>query len=337
MAKRIVTVFGGSGFIGRHLVRRLALQGATVRVAVRDPENARYMMTMGDVGQIVPFAADVRKPETLTAAVYGAESVVNLVGLLSEWGTQNFDNVHHQGAANVAIAAKAAGVPNLVQISAIGADANSASQYGQTKAAGEAAVRTSFPEATILRPSVVFGPEDTFFNLFAGLSRFTWMMPVFGCPVLPKFKWFQDDTALQIDFYGDGGTKFQPVYVGDVADAIIAAFDSDTAKGETYELGGPSVYSSVDLMKLVLENVGRKRLLIPFPQWYLAIVGWFLQKIPAPLLTYDQAMQLGADNVVSESAKTLADLDVTPTPAEAILPDYLARFKKVGHEVAAST
>lgn len=337
MTKRIVTVFGGSGFIGRYLVRRLALAGATVRVAVRDPEDARYMMTMGDVGQIVPFAANVCQAESLSAAVNGATSVINLVGLLSEWGTQNFENIHHHGAANVARAAKAAGVQNLVQISAIGASAQSSSRYAQTKAAGEGAVKAEFPEATIIRPSVVFGAEDKFFNFFAGLARFTWMMPVFGCPIFPKLTWFQDGAALHINFYGDGGTKFQPVYVGDVADAILATLDNAAAKGQTYEIGGPTVYSSVEIMKLMLKNIGRKRLLVPVPLWYLAIVGWFLQKIPAPLLTYDQVQQLEVDNVVAEDAKTLSDLGITATPAEAILPSYLARFKKVGHETAAST
>jgi uncharacterized protein YbjT (DUF2867 family) len=331
MAKRIVTVFGGSGFIGRHLARRLAAQGAIVRIAVRDPEDARYMMTMGDVGQIVPFAADVRKAATLTAAVTGASSVVNLVGLLSEWGLQNFENVHVQGAANVAKAASVAGVQNFVQISAIGADAGAVALYSQSKAAGEAAVKAEFPGATIIRPSVVFGPEDKFFNLFAGLARFTMFMPAFGCPVMPVLKWFKDGKVLQMDFYGDGGTKFQPVYVGDVADAILAALANKSAKGKTYELGGPKVYSSVEIMNLMLENIGRKRILVPIPLWYLAIVGWFLQKIPVPLLTYDQVMLLKVDNVVSKKAKKLSDLGVNATPAAAILPSYLARFRKVGH------
>tara|TARA_B100000315_G_scaffold260354_1_gene321082 strand:- start:2532 stop:3545 length:1014 start_codon:yes stop_codon:yes gene_type:complete len=336
MAKRIVTVFGGSGFVGRHLVRRLAADGATVRVAVRDPEDARYLKTMGEVGQIVPFAADVRNEATLAAAVAGAESVVNLVGILSEWGAQNFANVHTQGAANVAKAATAAGVAHFVQISAIGADEKSEARYAQTKAAGEAAVRAEFPGATIIRPSVIFGPEDHFFNFFAGLSRFTWVMPVFGCPAIPNFKWFTDDALLEIDFYGDGGTKFQPVYVGDVAAAIVNALAAKDAAGQTYELGGPSIYSSVDIMKMLTKAIGRKRLLVPIPFWYLAIWGWVLQKIPAPLLTYDQVKQLEVDNVVADGANTMADLGVTATPAEAILPAYLSRFKKVGHEAAPS-
>ncbi|MDP6258986.1 MAG: complex I NDUFA9 subunit family protein [Rhodospirillales bacterium] len=337
MVKRIVTVFGGSGFVGRHLVRHLTADGATVRVAVRDPEDARYLKIMGDVGQIVPFAADVRNEATLAAAVEGAESVVNLVGILSEWRAQNFANVHTQGAANVAKAAAAADVARLVQISAIGANEKSGARYAQTKAAGEAAIYAEFPNATIIRPSVIFGPEDHFFNFFAGLARFTWVMPVFGCPVIPILKWFTDDAILNIDFYGDGGTKFQPVYVDDVAAAIVSALAAEDAPGKTYELGGPSVYSSVDIMRMLTKIIGRKRLLVPIPFWYLAIWGWLLQKIPAPLLTYDQVKQLEADNVVSEGAKTLADLGVMATPAEAILPGYLSRFKKVGHEAASST
>ena len=336
MTKRIVTVFGGSGFIGRHLVRRLAAEGAIVRVAVRDPEDARYLKTMGDVAQVVPFAADIRDEATLQAAVEGAESVVNLVGILSEWGGQNFENLHAQGAGNVAKAASTAGVKNLVQISAIGADAKAQSKYAQTKAAGEAAAISEFPNATIIRPSVVFGPEDMFFNLFAGLSRFTMGMPVFGCPGIPKMKWFSEGSLLQFDFYGDGGTKFQPVYVGDVADAIMATLGNDDAKGQIYELGGPTVYSSVEIMKLMLETIGRKRILVPVPFWYLTLVGWFLQKIPKPFLTCDQVKQLQVDNVVSAEAKTLSDLGLTPTPAEVILPHYLARFRKVGHEAVTS-
>ena len=331
MKKYIVTVFGGSGFIGRHLIRRLVAKGAIVRVVVRDPEAAKYLMTMGNVGQVVPFSANVREGASLEAAVNGAQTVVNLVGVLSEWGKQDFQNIHTQGAANVAKAAATAGVQNLVHISAVGANAGSASRYAQTKVAGEIVVKSEFRNAIIIRPSVVFGPEDGFFNLFAGLARFTCFLPVFGCPALPRFNFFQDGKAFKIDFYGDGGTKFQPVYVGDVAEFICAAIDSDSSKGQVYELGGPVVYSSVDIMKLILKHIGRNRILLPIPFWYLKIVGWLLQKFPAPLLTYDQVMQLKVDNVVSRKVKTLADLGVKATPVEAILPKYLTRFKKVGH------
>ena len=331
MKKYIVTVFGGSGFIGRHLVRRLVANGAIVRVVVRNPEAAKYLMTMGNVGQVVPFAANVREEASLEAAVNGAQTVVNLVGVLSEWGKQDFQNIHTQGAANVAKAAATAGVQNLVHISAVGANAGSASRYAQTKVAGEIAVKSEFRNAIIIRPSVVFGPEDGFFNLFAGLARFTYFLPVFGCPALPRFNFCQDGKAFKIDFYGDGGTKFQPVYVGDVAESICAAIDSESSKGQVYELGGPVVYSSVDIMKLILKHIGRKRILLPIPFWYLKIAGWLLQKFPTPLLTYDQVMQLKVDNVVSRKVKTLADLGVKATPVEAILPKYLTRFKKVGH------
>jgi len=331
MKNYIVTVFGGSGFIGRHLVRKLTAKGAIVRVAVRDPEDARHLMTMGNVGQVVPFAANVREGATLEAAVNGAHAVVNLVGVLSEWGQQDFQNIHIQGAVNVAKAAAAAGVQNLVHISAVGANTGSASRYAQTKIAGEMAVKSEFQNAIIIRPSVVFGPEDGFFNLFAGLARFTYFLPVFGCPALPRFNFCQDGRAFRIDFYGDGGTKFQPVYVGDVAESICAAIDSESSKGQVYELGGPVVYSSVDIMELILKHIGRKRILLPIPFWYLKIVGWLLQKFPGPLLTYDQVMQLKVDNVVSSKVKTLADLGVNATPVEVILPKYLVRFKKAGH------
>jgi uncharacterized protein YbjT (DUF2867 family) len=221
----VVTVFGGSGFIGRHLVRNLIAKGATVRVAVRDPEDARYLMTMGDVGQVVAFAVNVRDEATLEAAVNGAQAVVNLVGVLSERGRQNFQNLHTEGAVNVAKAAAAAGVQCLVHISAVGANAGSASRYAKTKIAGEIAVKSEFPDAIIIRPSVVFGPEDGFFNLFAGLARFTYFLPVFRCPAFPRLTFFRDGKAFKIDFYGDGGTRFQPVYVGDVAAAICSAIN----------------------------------------------------------------------------------------------------------------
>ena len=331
MEKYIVTVFGGSGFIGRHLVRKLIKKGAMVRVAVRDPEGAKYLMTMGNVGQVVPVAVNIYEKETLIPAIDGASVVINLVGVLSEWGQQSFKNIHTQGAANVAKVAAAAGVDKLVHISSIGANASSPSRYAQTKIAGEDAVISEFPNATIIRPSVIFGPEDGFFNLFAGLARFTFFLPVFGCPALPKINFFTGGRVFKFDFYGNGGTKFQPVYVGDVADAICAAIDNKKSNGQVFEVGGPSVYSSVDIMNLILRHIGRKRLLIPIPFWYLKIVGWLLQKFPAPLLTYDQVMQLKIDNIVSQKTKKLSDLGVNATPVESILPQYLTRFKKAGH------
>ena len=222
----LVAVFGGSGFIGRHLIRRLAARGDIIRAVGRDTEAAMFLKTMGEPGQIVPFQADITRPEQAAAATAGADAVVNLVGILSQWGQRTFRSVHAEGARNVARAAKDSGAGRLVQVSAIGAEKVSESEYARTKAAAEDAAIDAFPEATIVRPSVVFGPEDEFFNLFAGLARVSPVLPVFGCPVLPKVTLFGANGPLRVDIYGDGGTKFQPVYVGDVADAILAILEN---------------------------------------------------------------------------------------------------------------
>ena len=327
MSQRVVTVFGGSGFIGRHVVQRLAAQGVIVRVAVRDLEAAMFLKPLGDVGQVILTAVDIKDTEQVAGAVDGAQAVINLVGILSPWFKQTFDAVHVEGARNIATEASRAGVRHLVHLSAIGADAQSPALYGRTKAAGEEAVRAAFPEATIIRPSVVFGPEDNFFNMFAGMTRFSPVLPVFGCPLFPKISLFQGDHLIDVDFYGDGGTKFQPVYVGDVADAVMAALDGAASQGRTYELGGPHIYSFKALMELVLARIGRKRLLVPYPFGLAMIGAWFLEKLPNPLLTRDQLLLLQRDNVVGEGALTFADLNLTPTGAEAILPTYLNRFQ----------
>jgi NADH dehydrogenase len=327
MARRVVTVFGGSGFIGRHLVRRLAASGAVVRAAVRDTEAALYLKTMGEVGQIVPFGCDITDPALTAAAVEDAEAVVNLVGILAEFGRRTFQRLHVEGADNVARAARAAGAQHLVQVSALGADGASVSDYARTKAAGEEAVRAAFPDATILRPSVVFGPEDKFFNLFAAIAGLTPALPVFGCPLVPKVTVSGDGAPLRIDLYGAGGTRFQPVYVGDVADAIMAALERAEAPGKTYELGGPKVYSFKDIMDLMLRETGRRRLLVPLPFAVARLYAWFLEKWPQPVLTRDQVRLLERDNVVSAGALTLQDLGVEATAAETILPSYLRRFR----------
>lgn len=306
MRRRRVTVFGGSGFIGRHLVNRLAARGDIVTVAVRDPEAALFLKPMGDVGQIVIVAADIANPAAVAAAVKGADAVVNLVGILWQWGRRSFNRIHAEGAGNIARAARDAGAAHLVHISAIGADGASAALYARSKAAGEAAVREAFPEATILRPSVVFGPEDNFFNQFAELARHLPALPIFGS--------------------GDG-PRFQPVYVGDVADAIVTALDSAAARGRTFELGGPRVYSFRQLMQLVLSEIGRRRVLVPVPLALAGFIGWFLQKLPNPLMTRDQMLLLKRDNIVTEGAATLADLGIAATAAEAVLPAYLRRFR----------
>jgi NADH dehydrogenase len=327
MGLRVVTVFGASGFIGRQLVRRLARDGAVIRAAVRDPDAALFLKTAGDQGQVVPIGADVTDPASVAAAVEEADAVVNLVGILSERGRRTFQRVHVDGAANVARAAADAGVARLVHMSALGADPESPAAYGRTKAAGEQAVLEAFPEAAIIRPSVVFGPDDNFFNLFASIARIAPVLPVFGCPPVPRVKLFDDGRLVTVDLYGDGGTRFQPVYVGDVAEAILRALSDPAAKGKTYELGGPRVYTFKEIMELLLKETGRKRLLVPVPFAVAKIEAWFLELWPLPILTRDQVKLLTRDNVVTDNALTLKDLGIEPTPADGILPTYLARFR----------
>ncbi|MCA8926470.1 MAG: complex I NDUFA9 subunit family protein [Alphaproteobacteria bacterium] len=305
MALARVVVFGGSGFIGRHVVQRLAAAGHPVRVACRDVEAAKTLKPMGAVGQISPVLTNIRYPETVAAACEGMDWVVNLVGILHESGAQQFDAVMTEGAEYVARYAAAAGAAKLVHVSAIGADAASESFYAQCKAAGEAAVRRVFPSATILRPSVVFGPEDDFFNRFADLARFS--------PILPLI---------------DGGeTRMQPVYVGDVADAICRTLSDDACAGETYELGGPRVMSLKEIMAYTLAITGMKRLLLPLPAPFAAIQARLFELLPNPPLTRDQLKLLATDNVVGTGAKGLEDLGITPTPVESVVPRYLGRFR----------
>ena len=335
MASRLATVFGGSGFIGRHLVQRLAKEGWRVRVAVRDIEAAAFLKPRGDVGQVVPVLADVTNEASIKAAIAGAELVVNLVGALYErGGKRSFQAVHVDGAARIAAAAKTAGVKKLVHVSALGASANSPSAYARSKAAGETAVLAAFPTATILRPSVLFGPEDAFFNKFAEMSTFTPVMPVF-VRSLPRVHLSGPSAGL--DLFGDGGPKFQPVYVGDVADAIMAAATQNNTAGKVFELGGPHVFSFKQIIELVLSASGRKRRLVPWPLSIAKINAAFLQLLPVPPLTVDQIKLMESDNVVTPGVAGLADLGITPTAAEVIVPTYLSRFINpyVHHSVSA--
>ncbi len=305
MTYRVVTVFGGSGFIGRHLVRRLAKRGWRVRIATRNPNDALFLKTAGAVGQIVPTFANIRDDHSVGAAVAGADHVVNLVGILYESGRQTFGAVHHEAAGRIARAAADAGASRVIQVSAIGAAPESRSRYARSKAAGERAVLEAFPDATILRPSIVFGPEDGFFNLFAAVARLSPFLPLIG----------------------GGRTRFQPVYVGDLADATLACLDRVDSKGRTYELGGPTVYTFRQLMELLLKTIGRERALLTVPWTIAGLQAMVLGLLPKPLLTRDQLAQLKSDNVVTEGALTLADLGITPTAAELILPTYLDRFR----------
>ena len=304
MRDEIVTVFGGAGFIGRHLVRRLAARGATVRVATRSPNTAGHLLPMGEVGQIV-LARFVEDETAIRGLVEGASAVVNLLGILFERRRGDFERVHAALPERIASAARAAGVRRFVHVSAIGADPASPSLYARSKAAGERAVRAAFPEAVILRPSVVFGPEDGFFNRFAAMARIS--------PVLP--------------LVGGGGTRFQPVYVGDVADAIVAALARPDAAGRTYELGGPKVYSFEELLRYVLEVTGRRRLLLPLPWWLARLQARIFEFLPTPPLTRDQVSLLERDNVVSPGAPGLAELGIAPTPLETVVPSYLQVYR----------
>jgi NADH dehydrogenase len=312
MAIKRVTVFGGSGFIGRHLVQRLARAGVRVTVAVRSPRHADFLRPRGDVGQIAPVAADILDEAAVAAAVAGADGVVNLVGILYKRGRYSFDAVHAEGAEIVAKAAAAAGVQRLVQVSAIGADAASPSAYARSKAAGEAAVRTAFPQATILRPSVLFGPEDDFFNRFAAMARLS--------PALPLF--------------GGGATKFQPVYVGDVAEAIARSVDGDVKGGRIYELGGPNVLTFRQCLEEMLEVIDRRRLLVSVPWWVARLQGSILGMLPNPMLTADQVTLLEEDNLVSvdaiKSGRTLSGLGIQPQSTAAVLPSYLWKYRPAG-------
>lgn len=317
----IITVFGGSGFVGRHVVRALAREGYRVRVASRRPHIAQDLRVMGVVGQVQLVQANVRVPASVERALENASGVVNLVGVLNESGRQTFSRLHAQGAKTIAEAAAKAGIKRMVQISAIGADADSPSRYARTKADGEAMVREALPTATVLRPSIVFGTEDSFFNRFADMARFS--------PALPLF--------------GGGKTRFQPVFVGDVARAAVAALQSEDARGETYELGGPGVYTFAELMRFILDEIDRPRLLLPLP-WAVGSVIAMLAELVAilpfvqPVITRDQLTQLKRDNVVADGAKTLADLGVEAETVDAVVPSYLVRYRRYGqfHERQAS-
>lgn len=307
----LVTVYGGSGFLGRHVVRALAKRHYRIRVAVRRPELAGYLQPLGRVGQIHAVQTNLRNAPSVEAAARDAQVIVNLVGVLFERGRQRFDSVHAYGAEQIALAAHAHGA-HMVHVSAIGADENSASAYARSKAKAEQLVLAAQPSAAIMRPSIMFGPEDDFFNRFAALARLS--------PALPLI--------------GGGLTRFQPVFVGDVATAIADAVDGNVRPGTIYELGGPDVRTFKELMQFVLATIERKRLLIPIPFFVARMQAMFLQYLPKPLLTPDQVELLRADNIVSESAtaekRTLQGLGIEPEPIEAIVPSYLWRFRKTG-------
>jgi len=315
----LVTIFGGSGFLGRNVVRALAKRGYRIRVAVRRPELAGHLQPLGRVGQIHPVQANVRFPASVEAAMRDSHIAINLVGILTEGGAQTFEAVQAKGAETIARTAAATGA-RMVHVSAIGADENSPAAYGRSKAAGEQAVLAAVPSATIMRPSVVFGPEDQFTNRFAALARMSPFLPLIG----------------------GGATRLQPVYVGDVATAVANAVDGKTKPGGIYELGGPDVLTMREIMEIILRITERKRMLVSLPFGLAKLQALFLQFAPGALkLTPDQVMMLQTDNVVSDAAKaaglTLEGLGIAPDSMEAIAPQYLWRFRAAGQFQRKST
>jgi uncharacterized protein YbjT (DUF2867 family) len=315
-SEKIVTIIGGSGFIGRHIVRALAQRDYRIRVACRRPDLAGHVQPLGTPGQIMPVQANVRFPASLAAVCDGAYAVINLTGVLASRGAQSFDAIHVFGAEASARAAKAAKAKVFIQMSALGADASSTSKYAHTKAAGEAKAKAAFPGAIILRPSIVFGPEDNLFNQFAGLSRLA--------PALPLI--------------GGGKTKFTPLFVGDLAEAVATLIDRGDASGQTLELGGPEVFTFKQLMEFTLATIGRKRLLVPVP-WIIAkIMGTVMGYLPGAPLTADQVELLKTYNVVSEAAsregRDIASLGITGQSIQGIVPSYLYRYRKAGQFTA---
>jgi len=308
---KLVVVFGGSGFVGRHVVRALAKRGYRIRVPVRRPDLAGHLQPLGNVGQIQPVQANVRVRWSVDRAVQGADHVINLVAILHESGRQKFSVVHEFGSRAIAEAARSVGA-GLTHISALGADLNAQSDYARTKALGEKAVLETIADAVIFRPSINFGPEDAFFNRFASMARYS--------PVLPLL--------------GGGLTKFQPVYVGDVAEAVARSVEGKVEGGRIYELGGPQVLTFKECMEELLNVIERKRILVPVPWWMANMQASVLGLLPNPMLTKDQVLQLRSHNIVSDAAaresRTLAGLGIQPQSIGTILPSYLWRFRAAG-------
>jgi NADH dehydrogenase len=315
---KLVTIIGGSGFVGRYIARRMAKEGWRVRVAVRRPNEALFVRPYGVVGQVEPVACNIRDDASVRAVLRGADAVVNCVGVLNSVGANTFDAVQAEGAGRVARIAAELGVQRLVQISAIGADAQSDSAYARSKAEGEAAVQAACPTAVILRPSIIFGTEDQFFNRFAGMTRMGPVLPVIG-----------------------GNTRFQPVYVDDVAQAAVKAVTGDVAPG-VYELGGPEVDTFRGLMGRMLKVIQRRRAVVNMPFLLASVMGFGFDMVQAvtlgliqnKMITRDQVKNLKRDNIVSPGAKGFADLGITPTAMEAVLPEYLWRYRPSGQYAA---
>jgi uncharacterized protein YbjT (DUF2867 family) len=306
--KKQITVFGGTGFIGRYVIDRLCDQGYTIRVATRSPSSAYFLRTSGAVGQVVPVACNIFNDASIAEAIAGSSHIINLVGILAEKGRQTFESVHQYFPASLARLAARNHIERFVQVSSLGAGENASSQYAQSKAAGEKAVLAAFPQAAILRPSIVFGPEDGFFNRFARMAQIMPMLPLIG----------------------GGHTKFQPVYVGDVADAIVRSISAPDVVTGTFELGGDDIYSFKELMEKMFTYTAQPRTLVTVPFALAKAKGAVLQYLPGQLLTVDQVRSLSTDNVISGKYPGLRDFSINPTPLDAILPTYLTRYRPGG-------
>ncbi|WP_158742362.1 complex I NDUFA9 subunit family protein [Acidisphaera sp. L21] len=305
--RSVATVFGGTGFLGRYVVKRLANAGYVTRVAVRDPEGAMFLKPMGRVGQVVPMFSSLGQEATIARAVEAAELVVNLIGMLAERKAGDFQRIQAEGAGRIARLAAAAGAKRMVQISAIGADTASPSIYARTKAEGEQSVLAAMPSATILRPSLVFGMEDKFFNRFAAMASVLPFMPVIS-----------------------GDTEMQPVYVGDVSDAVMAGLTLDSAPGKTYELGGPQIWTFREILAYILKETRRNRRLVNIPMGMARFQASIAEKIPTKPFTRDQLLMLSRNNVVSADMPGLPQLGIVPTPLELVVPEYLNRYRPGG-------
>jgi len=310
MAKDLVTIFGGSGFVGKNIVEQLAAKGYRVRVAVRNPNSALFVKPLGDVGQVQVVQANLRDEKSVFAAIQGSDVVINLVGILFESGKQSFSSVHASGAALIAKFSADLDVKKLIHMSAIGADAESEALYAKTKAKGEEAVRHYYPDAVIFRPSIIFGPDDGFFNRFGNMAKLSPIMPVIS-----------------------GDSKFQPVYVCDVAEAFVKAVEDDVCDGQTYTLGGPRTYSFRELLAYICEETDNDRTLVDIPMPIAKIQAVFMGLLPTPPLTLDQLTMLEKDNVVGEGEQGFDALGINPTPVEAVVPSYMWQYRPKGQFV----
>ena len=306
MVREAITIFGGSGFVGRYVVSRLAARGCEIRVVTRRPDRASFLKVYGDVGQIVPLASDLRDEKALLSTMEGSTAVINLIGIIAQSKRESFESVHVEVPRRIGLACNQLGIKNVVHLSAIGASVGAEAEYSRSKGYGERVLMETLPEVKIVRPSLIFGPEDKFFNLFAQVMTLSPLIPLMG----------------------GGKTRFQPVYVGDCAQAVINALEVSEQK--TYEAGGPHIYTFRELMELISKTIRRKRWFYSVP-WSVAFLkARVLEVLPSPLLTRDQVRLLMKDSVVSSGALTLEDLGITPTAVEAIIPSYLERFRPGG-------